>query len=265
MIDSIDRTSVAASSFSLADNFIIQKNQSILNGFFHRIATTEVVMDWKLANINGGGDNTLTVQVVAIGSPIYTVSLEPGFYTVAEALDDLVVELNAAGTGLTWSINTGTGGDVYLAIASGAFTVLDSPLASRLGLRDVTPLLAVVDNPDLRKYNYVDFVSEQLTYNQQLKDASTARKERNVLCRWYMSWDNPPTLDTYGFPILMGYTEFNVRRIFSPPKQIRWENNMPVGQLAFQVYGDTGNLLGNDVTLNPRNFNWLMTLQVSED
>jgi hypothetical protein len=67
----------------------------------------------------------------------------------------------------------------------------------------------------------------------------------------------------------MGYSAFQVRRIFSPPKQIRWEPNLPVGNLAFQVYGNRSGgeseLLDFALISNAGgNINWLMTLQVSE-
>jgi hypothetical protein len=261
MINSEDRTS------GTMDNFIIQQKKSILNGFFHRVATTEVVLDWGVENIQATyGNNTFTVQVVAIGSPTYTVTLLDGFYTVEEALDAIVVGLNAAGTGLTWSI-VNSPGTVSLHTATGTWRVLETTLSNQLHLDPDAPADsdAYIIAPDLRLYKYIDFVSAQLTYNQKLKDASTAPTERDVLCRWYMSWDNPPNLDGYGFPILMGYNAFNARRLFNPAKQIRWENNMPIGQIAFQVYGDDGQLLSKTSGLNTAFSQWLMTLQVSED
>ena len=92
-----------------------------------------------------------------------------------------------------------------------------------------------------------------------MKDASTAKIVRDVLVRWYFAFDQPPTLDKYGFPILMGYTAFCLRRTYSPPKQIRWESNMPLGNLAFQLYDPSGNLVEMDAASS-----WGMTLQVSE-
>jgi hypothetical protein len=76
-----------------------------------------------------------------------------------------------------------------------------------------------------------------------------------------MAWDVEPQYDAYGFPILMGYKKFVVRRLFNPPKQIRWTNNQPLGNIAFQVYDDTGSLL----TASAEENNWLMTLQFSEN
>jgi hypothetical protein len=58
----------------------------------------------------------------------------------------------------------------------------------------------------------------------------------------------------------MGYRPFNYRRLYNPPKQIRWDNIQPVGNLTFQVYNDQGVLAPMRTTTN-----WLMTLQLSED
>ena len=58
----------------------------------------------------------------------------------------------------------------------------------------------------------------------------------------------------------MGYTRFVRRRLYNPPKQIKWQPNQPMGNLSFQVYGDDGDL----VTADLLDSNWLMTLQLSE-
>jgi hypothetical protein len=57
----------------------------------------------------------------------------------------------------------------------------------------------------------------------------------------------------------MGYTPFCIRRIFNPPKQIQWQTNVPIGQMAFQLYNDKG----EEAIVNI-NTNFLMTLQASE-
>lgn len=271
MIDSLDGPTIGPNGTVIrkqyADNFIIQQNQSILNGFFHRIATTEVVVNWTVPNISSDlGNNVFSVQVTAIGSPIYDVTLPDNFYTVAECLDLIVAVLNASGTGLTWSIDSGAGVQAALVVASGAFSVLPGLLQAQLAITpNVSGNTRLITSPDLRPFKYLDFVSPQLTYNQKLKDATSSSSDRGVLCRFYFSWDQPPTYDTYGFPILMGYTAFSLRRLFNPPKQIRWENNMPAGQLGFQVFGDTNKLLSASIGLQIVRFSWLMTLQVSED
>lgn len=252
-------------------NFSIQQPNALMNGYFTRIGVTEVVLNWEEPNIVTGFNDTFTV-IKASGPTTYTVTLPQGIYTVAQALDKIVSLLNAAGTSLTWSI-TGVGPSCGLT-STGTYTITATNLSSQLGfsLTDVTASLAklLVSAPDLRYAYALDFVCDDLTYNQALKDTSTG-KARTVLCRWYMSWDNPVSLDAYGFPIYMGYTPFTCRRLFSPPKQIRWMPNMPIGNLNFQVYPQ-GILNVNGNIPYPVNStlgglpgtSYQMTLQVSE-
>jgi hypothetical protein len=261
MIDSADRTT------GNMDNFAITKNQSILNGFFNRIGTTELVLEWFTPNLFGiGANRTFTVNV---GGTPYSVLLSTGFYTVAGALNAIVAKLNAIPVpAVTFSI-TQVAGTTYLT-GTGNFFVVPTPLASRLEMDvSVTPddTKEVGADADLRPVRYLDFVSDQLTYNQELKDASTTTNDKNVLARWYFAFDQPPALDQYGFPILMGYNAFCLRRTFSPPKQIKWDSRQPVGQLSFQVFTDQQVLLSANYGATFVNYpsNWLMTLQVSEN
>ena len=275
LIDSADRTSGQAS------NFIIQKNNSILNGFFSRIGVSEVVLNWGIPNVSkANNNNTFTVRVNA--TP-YTITLVDGFYTVAAALDRIVYYLNNAPigpiAGATFVVSATTG-NVNFTTTQGIvfFSIDDTPLARQLGFTvfGVINLAFLITSPYLLPYRYIDFVSPEITYNQSLKDASTAGGnnnpsnaiERTVLYRWYLAWDESPSYDEYGFPVLQGYTRFVTRRILPFPKQVRWENNMPIGQLSFQVYNDKGELvIPEKATVENYYFKleWAMTLLVSED
>jgi hypothetical protein len=269
MVDSADRDIVRNPSPA---DFQISRPQALLNGFFTRIATTEVVLEYNTFNVTGA---TLTIDVS--GGTVSNFICFAGNYTVAMLIDFVVAQLTAKLPGTTWAVVpfAGTGLPVVrIAITAGApVTIkLSGKVADLLGITSTTYQTyatnggpAVRYNVDLRPFRYLDFVSAQLTYNQDLKDATTNLNVRDVLCRWYMDWDEPPAYDKYGFPILMGYLPFQMRRIFSPPKQIRWDNMQSLGSLEFQVYDNTGVLAplvsstGNYVS------NWLMTLQVSEN
>ena len=122
--------------------------------------------------------------------------------------------------------------------------------------------------PRILPYNYLDFVSTQLTYNQDLKDADTSQQSRDVLYRWYFAWDTPTEYDSYGFPIVQGYRQFIQRRYIPFPKQIRWNSTQPVGAVSFQVYDDLDNLVltsefGNSEGQPEMEFQ--MTFLLSED
>lgn len=267
MIDSTDRNTEA---FPLANNFQIQRSNSILNGFFTRIGTTELVLDWFSPNISPGFTvDSLTTSVVVGAVTTTTVFNAPiGFYTQAQLIQWMLIKLNSLAVpgGVTWTVNATVGSGVAVQ-PSGAIEIgFSGSIADKLGI--TSPPIAYAPGgitgfqiyaQDLRPYTYLDFVSTQLTYNQNVKDASTAPIVRDVLARWYFAYDQPPTFDIYGFPILMGYTPFCLRRTFSPPKQIKWEANMPIGNLTFQVYSNTG-----DFAVMNYQTQFQMTLQISE-
>lgn len=288
MIDSADRLYDLSGTYksykTTPFDFSIYKTQSILNGFFTRIGTSEVVLEWDIPNI---GSQTLPNEIFfdVSGIPLST-TLAQGFYNVSDVLDALPRGMNIACE--TASIpstiaffSTSVFGDYANTITnfgSRNYTFsLNQPLIDRL----ISPSRQVIPNkiklvnpqPDLRPFRYLDFVSYDLTYNQKLKDSSTTDEPKDVLNRWYFDWETEPNLDVLGYPIYMGYSPFRTRRIYNPPKQIKWYSEMPVGNLRFEVYGDNGSNLSYLSNMSspgdpfpPTNTtNWLMTLQVSEN
>jgi len=268
LIDSADRNTTINPS---AWDFQITKSESIQNGFFTRIGTTEVVLEWCEDNINSTLGNTL--GLFDLSGVLRTITIPPGKYTVSDALDALVAGFNASSTigissGRLFSVSTTkVPGQVVIDISGLAVGVQNIrtlfPLWTRLDVgapSNPTNTLLILC-PDLRPYRYLDFTCAELTYAQDLKDNTTSNINRDVLTRWYFSYDEQNYLDTYGFPILMGYTRFCLRRLYNPPKQIKWDTNLPIGNLRFQVYDDEGNILSTSDTSSQ----WLMTLQLSEN
>lgn len=262
-IDSADRDDL---TYSSPFDFTITRNTNLMSGFFTRLATTEVMLDWFEPNIQTGINDTFSVTFN--GTTFYTATVPQGFYTVKEVLDTLVVLLNAVpGIGRTFAI-TNTNGQVTLS-TNVAFALATTPLSEALFPYSQTSASAskLVSDPDLRLYRYLDITSSQLTYPQNVKDASTNKRVVDTLCRFYMAYDESPSYDAYGFPILLGYKATSIRRTFPFPKQIKWENSIPIGNLSFQVYG---NIVRENVTtieiipVQSKESNWCLTLQVSE-
>jgi len=242
-------------------DFQIVKPQNTQNGFFTRIGVTEVVLDWNEGNLDG---QELQIDISGVSVRSTQTITFYGFGTVAFVLDSIADLSGTNGVGLeveqvggTWGI-TATNGDIR---------ILSTPLAQDLGIQILPnpplPRVQIIGPTDLRRYFYIDIISPSLTYAQDLKDNSTADIERDVLVRWYFAEDVPENLDKYGFPILMGYTYFSRRRLYNPPKQIKWDNNLPLGNLAFQVFDDNGELLQPaDPTYTSE---FYLTLQLSEN
>lgn len=270
MVDSADRNT---SINPLCSDFQITKKSSILNGFFTRIGTTEVVLEWVVPNVDVIKNGGFTYDTTGTLPSENTFGLA-GFYNMEEAVNALIEELNTftAETGLTWTVQGLLGGGVLITVTGGVagntFAV-DSPLLIQMfkqnlsgtfGATGVIEFEFKIALADLRPTRYIDIVCNQLTYNQSVKDASTSSNERDVLCRWYFDQDYPVPNDAYGYPILMGYSPFYLRRLFNPPKQIQWETNIPIGNLSFQLYNERGLLVDVNTATN-----YLMTLQVSEN
>ena len=316
-IDSTDKPS----GFTNAGDFIITKTESLFNGFFNRIAVNEVVMDWGLPNVaQWWGNNFLTVSVDAGGGTgtTYTVTLDDGFYSTYEALKALVTALNAA-PGQTATFSIGQSGTQFGIIASQPFLVAWEQSASAgtvpagtapyydpgyamaralfsrsqlytgaLPVATTNPLFAtdqVILSPLILGTRYVDIVSPQLTYNQDLKDNSSAQVRRDVLYRWYLADDNVPsqydqiltTLPVSGaapavqlfeplpFPILQGYRSFLTRRAVPFPKQILWNPAQPIGNVSFQSYDDRGRLIDVSKFTPSANYQFQLSMLLSEN
>ena len=269
-VDSLDREQTATNQSS--GNFIINKKQSLFNGFFNRIALNELVLDWCIPNVSAAyqpANNSITVDLVP-GPGSHTVTIPDGNYTAAQTIDAIVRALNdpgAFGPGafVIWDAtgapyNASVGGLAYLHCTLGNYAFVPSELQGQLGIAsnpagsNNSPFVC----PAILPWRYIDFVSPQLTYNQDLKDNTTSVVNRDVLYRWVFANDNgSQTLDKYDYPIFQAYKSFIARRYLNYPKQIRWDNKMPVGQLSFQVYTPYGDLL------NPAEFEGEFEYQMS--
>jgi hypothetical protein len=259
MIDSADRdTTRYPNPFS----FQINKNQPYVTGFFSRVGATEVVLEWCADNITSA-NNTFIVDVSGV---TLTTTVPIGIYNVQQLLEALKASFEAQHATYAMTIDEADGQVVITPAGAGGpgpLTLPASPITSLLDFSVVSigtnEDALLVGCPDLRPYRYLDIVSETLTSVQDARDATTQTQDRNVLVRWYFSFDDPPQYDTYGFPILMGYSRFCLRRIYNPPKQIKWEQNLPISNLGFSVYDPDGNLVVGNLDTN-----FLMTLQLSE-
>lgn len=247
--------------------------------------------------ISGGGNFfNANVRVDISGGSITNVSVPVGLYTIAQALDAMVGALNAASLGATFSI-TQTSGTLVNLVSTVAYrfptgntpgTVTRNGFVGGLGFtlgggyvttktissgRPYTSTVGTTGTSGITPLpypqlpftvDYIDFTSSQLTYNQELKDSSTAQITRDIIYRWYFANEaDIPIFDSYGFIVSPGMFPFYQRRVIPFPKQIRWSNSQPIGQLAFELYlqeylGTTNSPMSCD------GFEWYMTTLVSE-
>jgi hypothetical protein len=190
--------------------FNIQKNESLFNGFFRRMALTEIRMNWTLPNIStawGNNQILFTYKVGSGGTPTtYTVTIPDGFYPVAgrtgiaEALQSRLaslvlgfqVNLNSEESDeITFSKPIGIDGyfkfDPISATANTRqlYDMLNIPPSSSAPVAGGYWQFMTTGIPNMRATEYVDVVCSQLTYNQDLKDASSSQITRDMMCRIY--------------------------------------------------------------------------------
>jgi hypothetical protein len=303
LLSSQDRFDYSPVSSSTSPGvFTIQKNQAILNGFFTRIAPAEINLQWAVPNvydISGGGNPLITsvytdarLRVDVSGGSVTTVTVPYGIYTVASAIDTIVARMNATVTGTTFSVTQAgsaisiTGTNKWRFKATTGFNALSLQLGFGVGVgvsggyalsqttynSQTTNGYSPQGTPfnmrpqaSLLNLQYIDFVSQQLTYNQDLKDASTSQENRDIIFRWYLSSNNSTSsvsFDKYGFPIYPTYGFFWERRPIAFPKQIKWSPNQPIGQIQFEVYATDIN--NNTFLLTTDGYEWMMSLLISE-
>lgn len=259
-------------------NFTINKNQNLFNGFFNRIAVNEVVVDWGLPNISSyWGNNVFSIIYNDGTNPLVAINitLPEGYYTVHEVLEEIVGLMNnfpgiTAGTFILQNFGFTRGLGVDIGVAPlGQFAISLTPLSRQLFASASIGVLGPafpVESPRILGTTFIDIVCNQLTYNQEVKDATTSPLVRDVLYRWYFSYDNVPIpKDQSFFPILQGYDPFVVRRTPPVVKQIRWSSIQPVGQVSFQVYDDQGRIIDTANFTGGANFQYQVSCLLSEE
>jgi len=262
---------------------LLTSKQNYLNGFFTRVALTEVRIPWYMMTITNR-NNKIGLNYTIGGSTIsYTITINAGWYNPTTLAAELqrairapVVNGGANLPSFTCVYNAPPNPYIFFAqsnIVGQTFNFV--PADALPNLPNATSLYEMMNwsfggsnvnqgsgIPTMLSTEFIDIVCSQLTYAQDVKDGDTGRA-RDVLCRIYLAKDGVDT-----DPSTLGSAPFVIYRQFQTPKQIKWDNNLPIGQLQFELYDDAGNIInsgfpdavGYDETLG----DWSITLLVSE-
>lgn len=293
------RTNLITNSYNSSPyDFQITKNESMMNGFFTRLALTEINFPWVIPNINNTtrsmivlfqvGANPIQSAVATIPFGFYRPSdiaavLQAGIRLLDPTLAAATVTYGVAATPATMPIfayatNSATTIAFTPLIANSAaypYPPTTKQLFNLMGFTNINTNLTTSSagvSTFCQSSRYIDIVCSQLTYNQALKDTMSQPVARDTLCRLYLG-DGPytgtSTIDPSN-PLFCppGCAPFVIYRQYTNPKFIRWLPNQPVqGNLRFQVFDDNGTPLENLVSPSPTALgeNWSMSLLVSED
>ena len=254
---------------------LINKQRNVIEGFFTRLALTEININWNTPNVIGApgyANNTLTFQLgsslgngTVAGQKIITIS--ENFYSP--------IQLAAA---LTTAMNAGAG-----TFGSTAWNVLYSDKFASFQIQDTTgtiPFRILVDNrgqkddlcnlmglsgaPSTFHYvlqggfapmcytPYVDIVSNQLTKKQNVRDAGTNINTGIALMhRLYLNQDDftirydkstatvPQTFDSN----ILGCRPFVYHKEYNVPKQIFWDTKEFINVIDIELRDYKGRTL----------------------
>jgi len=235
-------------------NFTINAPEPFISGFFTRAALTEVNFPYAIPNINYYS-KTIGVSFKKNTGPFVNteLTLDEGWYEFADIAAALQTELQTVDASFTctydgyvFNVECEETANFYL------YPVYQESFPFQRGLYEMmgwvsnaggtfgADSLAVSGSPSLLFTRYVDFICDSLTTVQDVRDSSTSLRNKNVLCRLYFDAPSATAVDpTKEF----GASPFTIYRDFNSPKQIKWEQSLPIGSLTFQVYNDSGYLL----------------------
>jgi hypothetical protein len=246
------------------NNFVITKNQNLIQGQFHRLTLTSLRFPWQFPNITR--KNNVLWASFDSGVSWNAITITPGFWDGTD-LALIIQTLLRAVPGGSATL------DVSYSIKTQQFSISDS-VATSLTLQTYNPLTQVrppFNSPSLLKTmgyltffniplsldlsdlplisgvapltytDYIDICSEQLTLLQSVKDMPTTQgiPRQSVIVRVYLADENSQNSPTD----VKGTYPFIIHRQFTNPKVIRWENDRSVGQIDIQLYDMYGDLL----------------------
>ena len=284
----------------------ISRNESLLNGFFTRLAVTEFRMYWTLPNIGAvWGNNTLTYYE-SVTPAQHTITIPTGFYDMQDLMGVIEALVQAQGFLPNFIALANADGSSSYSTGDPNLFYWVPPTSKTRTLYDMLNLVNTSPAPtpatsqqggvaNLKPTDYIDVISPQLTYNQELKDGSTAPTVRDMLVRIYLDDGNRTPRKTItnlftaggvanGTQVpqydpsdtITGSVPFMLYRQFSQPKQVLWNKAQPIGNLTFELFDDQGRSIQSlwssvlSVT-SPQgqyyanSFVWNMTLLVTEN
>jgi hypothetical protein len=296
LIDSQDRYKINKDGVYEAEQELnpnnIYINHQKLNGFgeIKRAGVTDVYFPWRTPNINIKNNTFgLSLEVSAGVYNTYFITVPEGFYKPSELARAMQSIMNGA-TGFQLFPVTAPptylsgGGDwtVTTSPSTNAFTIANPTIAfsepsnaynqtvqSTIDqVINFTPPTLDVDNvntftggiPSMAYTQYIDFVSDNLTKHQRLKDNLTQFNYTNIIYRLYLSsgaFQAPLTDDTY-----FGSRPADIYRQVSVPKFMQWNKNEMISAIDIKLYDDAGELLY--IPQENWDANYLLTMLLSE-
>lgn len=255
-ISSVDRYSTVEqlrADTSTPYRFTITKNESLLNGFFTRLALSEIRFPFTLPNV---ASLAFTDKIgIQCGTDSHVITIDESFYSPTELATAIQTEWNTTYTTNTIAITIGNGLQFQIVSTDPTKTLSVYPLTPGTGAAggtlpvntyqlfdmmnftdaNITPTvyapgeaLQSGTNENLLWTDYVDIVANNLTYNQALKDSSTSQITRDIIYRVYLTNGASP-FEFPNNPVTNNTTD-------ASGNGIQYVGALPQGSRPFMIY-----------------------------
>jgi len=281
LIDSLDRykrgypfaSATETDPQTTSSSWTLQLPQYVLNGFFTRLAVTQVQFQWNLPTVIGGYNDQLVIQS---GATVSVAQIPQGFYTPTALASAITAAIAAAPTPPASAITCAfvpLGGYFTLSCAAVMNLVL-SQRSARFGITSGLAFGGVIGNgttdiigaiPTMLPTRFVDIRSSYLTKNQRVKDVTTlpANVISDIIARIYAMPSNTTTAtinsivpgEAFAYPWVMNQS-------YPVPKYIRWNSAEPISNFNIELLDDSGLLLPWSAN---RGCEYALTMIASED
>jgi hypothetical protein len=282
-INTADERRTDAENYTIApynpNRILINKQRNVIEGFFTRLALTEININWNTPNViaaPGYANNTLTLQRGnALGpGPVIDekiIEVDENFFSPIQLAQALTQLLNF-GAGTFGS----TSWDVQYTDKFASFTIventLDIPFRIKVDNRgqkdDLCNLMGLSGAPStfhkiiqggfapMCYTPYVDIISNQLTKKQNVRDAGTNITTGNALLhRLYLNQDDftirfdksLPTPQLNVDTNILGCRPFVYHKEFQVPKQIFWDTKEFINVIDIELRDYKGRVLYSSV------------------
>jgi hypothetical protein len=264
LVSSLDRyqtTFERVTNPSTSTNWIMSKGYNLLNGYFTRLAITQIQFHWNLPTIIENVNDIFALAMDTEGTPVsITGIITEGWYTVSELAAEIEnVVTNAAGYNPAWNFTcTAVNGALVLAATvdfstNAGTTSLEDEIANKFYITaGLTQTPTVLNGGVYRLYcgpapmtytSFIDICSTRLTQFQRVKDATTLVNNVNsdVIARVYPC---PPNVLLNNSQSGQLFAEPWVMTIdYNTPKHIRCNPDQAITNFDIQLKDEFGQII----------------------
>lgn len=263
LIDSMDRYRNGfpseAVNITTSSRWTTSLNNYALNGYFTRLAVTQIQFQWNLPTIIGAYNNIFTI-VIDNGEDEgeYEIELQEAFYTPTELASEIEDKLQTAcpNSDLT-CVYESASGVFYIASGDGTEFTIQSPdeagdptvVRRTLHTLGFTRTNALPRSdyfgtiPTMLPTRYIDIISAYISKFQDVKDSSTSQNFnwQNKIARVYaVPPSNRVEIKADGGPSVNPYI---MTIDYATPKQIMWSPDEALNNFTVELRDEEGEYL----------------------